>query len=262
MKRITVITPSFNQGRYLEQTLRSVIGQGYAGLEYFVMDGGSGDGSRAIIERYADRLTGWCCEKDGGQAAAINKALRQAGGEVVGWINSDDVLLPGALAAVDRAFEDERVMWVSGWIVAIDPRNQIIDRKVYPQVSAEVLMKRSVLPQPGVFWRRGAMEKVGLLDEGLRWCMDLDYWLRLAKAGYQPRLIRRYQAGFRVHERQKTNAADADFQAELAKVFTKHCGGVPDRRDVPGSWKRRYRMMKWAMKLGWMSTTGIQLDGR
>ena len=104
--RISIVTPSDQQGRYLEQTVQSVLGQGYENLEYIVVDGGSTDESRLILERYAERLAWWCSEPDDGQTHAINKGLRQATGDIVAYLNSDDILLPGALASVAQAFDD------------------------------------------------------------------------------------------------------------------------------------------------------------
>src|SRR5687767_14913471 len=117
--RITIVTPSFNQAQYLEQTLRSVLDQDYPNLDYIVVDGGSTDGSVEIIRRYADRLSWWVSEKDDGQSHAINKGFARAGGEVFGYINSDDILYPGALDAVARAY-GAGAEWMIGWVMTVE----------------------------------------------------------------------------------------------------------------------------------------------
>lgn len=251
VKSITVIMPSYNQAQYLDQALCSVLNQNHPAVQTMVIDGGSTDGSRQIIEQYVDQLYYWCSEKDEGQTAAINNGIKRSDGEIIGWINSDDVLLPGALDAVSREFENPDVMWVSGWIVSIDVNNVVIDRKIYPQVNKAVIEHRSVLPQPGIFWRRSVTEQIGLLDETLHWCMDLDYWIRMIKAGFNPTLIPRYQAGFRIHQSQKTDASNQSFQKEFTQIFKQHFGRLPNKKNTPYSWRLRYKIMKLAAKIGW-----------
>src|SRR4051794_2419788 len=119
LPRITIVTPSFNQGQYLEQTLRSVLDQGYPNLEHIVVDGGSTDESVEVIKRYADRLAWWVSEKDAGQSDAINKGFARATGDVYGYINSDDFLYPGALEAVAKAYA-AGAQWMIGWVMTIE----------------------------------------------------------------------------------------------------------------------------------------------
>lgn len=252
--RISVITPSFNQASFLEGTLRSVLDQAYPALEYIVCDGGSTDGSAALIERYSHQLAWWYSAPDNGQTAAINTGFSRATGEVVGWLNSDDLLLPGSLEAIGRAFEDPGVQAICGWCVTIDEAGQPVSQRVYPQPTRDVLLKRSFLPQPTVWWRRELLDRFGMLDESLKMCMDYDYWTRLAEAGIVPKLQRRFLAAFRRHEQQKTSGRNATWQAEEQAIRDRVHGPGADRKQlrksVSGWWRLKRNLMKRAAKLG------------
>ncbi|MCK5114245.1 MAG: glycosyltransferase [Phycisphaerae bacterium] len=252
--KITIVTPSFQQGQFLEATMLSVLNQPCPSLEYMVIDGGSTDGSAEIIRRHADKLAYWCSESDEGQTAAINKGLRRATGDIVGWVNSDDVLLEGALAKVTAAFEDPTVQAVCGWVVSIDENGTAISRRVYPQPTRDVLLCRSLLPQPAVFWRRELFQQVGFLDESFHICMDLDFWVRLVGYGVVPKLIPSFLAGFRRHSEQKTDARSEKWQTEELSIWRRIHGPSADRKrlrkSIPLGWRIRYSLMKRAMKLG------------
>ncbi|MBZ0305900.1 MAG: glycosyltransferase, partial [Anaerolineae bacterium] len=143
--RITVVTPSYNQGQYLEATIRSVLSQNYPNLEYIVIDGGSTDTSTAIIQKYADQLAYWVSEKDRGQTHAINKGFQRGTGEVMGWLNSDDILLPGTLHAVGRAFaQDSSLKVVSGFRHFIDADGQFMNYWIRGLPTAYHLRRRCI----------------------------------------------------------------------------------------------------------------------
>jgi glycosyltransferase involved in cell wall biosynthesis len=179
---VTIVTPSYNQAQFLEQTLRSVLDQGYPNLEYIVVDGGSTDGSLDIIQRYADRLAWWVSEKDRGQAEGINKGLARAHGEVVAWLNSDDVYLPGAIsAAVDAFRADPELGLVFSDVQAIDGNGKVTNLMRYSDWGLEELMTFHILGQPGVFMRRSALERAGLLDPAFHFLLDHQLWLRIAQ---------------------------------------------------------------------------------
>jgi glycosyltransferase involved in cell wall biosynthesis len=252
--RITVITPSFNQAAFLEQTMLSVLNQDWPDIEYMVLDGGSGDASAEIIRRYEGRLARWRSSPDAGQSAAINEGLRVATGQVVGWLNSDDLLLPGALKRIASAFADPAVRAVCGWAVTIDHDSKIVSRRIFPQPTAQVLLKRSLLSQPAVWWRRELIESVGLLDESLKVCMDLDYWVRLAQAGVVPKLIPAYLAAFRRHAGQKTAGRSETWQKEESAIWQRLHGPDADRKKLRKSislaWRAKYNIQNRLSKLG------------
>lgn len=183
--RISIITPSYNQGRFLEQTLRSVLLQGYPDLEYIVIDGGSTDDSVGIIRRYDRWLTHWVSEKDRGQSHAINKGFAQATGQVLCWLNSDDYYLPGALHTVGSMLADE-----TGHHALVGHCLRVHDDGEPPcLLHGHYPGRRRLLEfwdgyqmhQPSIFWRREVLRKVGWLDESLHLIMDFDYWVRIAR---------------------------------------------------------------------------------
>jgi glycosyltransferase involved in cell wall biosynthesis len=179
--KVTVITPSFNQAKYLEATIRSVLLQRYAALEYFVIDGGSTDGSRDIIERYAPFLQYAVSEPDRGQAHAINKGFARASGDIVAWVNSDDYYLPGALARVVAEFEADRsLQWLYGdYLVRTEPLGTLTPAHSEPfTLPAALLRGYSPICQPTAFVSRELLERVGGIDESFSLAMDYDFWLR------------------------------------------------------------------------------------
>ncbi|MBN2386525.1 MAG: glycosyltransferase [Anaerolineales bacterium] len=220
MPLVSIVTPSFNQAQYLEQTIRSVLEQEVDALEYFVMDGGSTDGSLEIIRKYADQLAGWVSEKDKGQADAINKGLHRARGEIVAWLNSDDLYRPGVLAEVVRIFgENPQVGLVFGDVFAIDEKGQLINLMRYGRWGLEELMAFNIIGQPAVFMRREVLEQAGLLDISYHCLLDHHLWLRMALlAGmlYVPRPL----AAARYHSRAKNLAQPVAFACEAHRIAT------------------------------------------
>ena len=182
---ISIVTPSYNQGRYLERTLQSVLGQNYPSLEYIVQDGGSRDESRHILERYGDRLHHVESVRDRGQAHAINLGFRHAGGGIMAYLNSDDLLLPGALHCVGRFFaEHPEVDVVYGNRIVINERDEEVGRWILPPHCAEALIWNNYLPQETMFWRRRIWDKAGgRFDESLHSALDWDLWLRFQRRG-------------------------------------------------------------------------------
>lgn len=259
---ITVVTPSFNQGRFLGATIESVLAQGYPALEYVIVDGGSQDGSREVIARYADRLAWSVSEPDEGQADAINKGFARTTGELMGWLNSDDLLLPGALFTIARAFRDARVQAVCGWRECIDEAGAPVSSMAYPQPTAEVLRRRTLLPQETVYWRRSLWRALGPLDASLSFSMDVDYWLRMVDAGVVPRLIPEFLGAFRWHGAQKSATLLEVEREELSRLLARANG--LERVDVealrastPWLWRARLKLHRKATKLGWLGRTRV-----
>ncbi len=217
---VSIITPSYNQAQYLEETIRSVLGQGYPNLEYLVVDGGSTDGSVDIIRRYADGISWWVSEPDQGQADAINKGLKRARGEVVAWLNSDDLYLPGAIRqAVDALQQNPAASMVYGDGVLVDAEKHILDWHRYPDLSTLDLMCWGVLLQPAVFMRRSMLEKAGYLDPEYHLILDHELWLRLSLEGPLVH-VNAFWAGERTHPEAKTMAAAAGFVGEAEKLLS------------------------------------------
>lgn len=230
--RISIITPSFQQARFLPWTIESVLSQGYGNLEYLIADGGSTDGSTALIESIADRLSWWCSEPDKGQSHAINKAIAASTGDVIGWVNSDDMLLPGCLHAVAHAFQDPRIEAICGWGVMMSESGHVLRRWVFPQPTRGSLLRTSVLFQPAVFWRRSVVDRIGPLDESLALCMDQEYFARMANRGILPILLPRFLAAYRRHGSTKTHTESRRGGLESRHVSELYCTqeAIPQRR--------------------------------
>jgi hypothetical protein len=182
MPLVSIITPSYNQASYLEQTIQSVLAQTYPSVEYIIVDGASTDGSQEIIQKYAKQLAWWISEPDKGQSDAINKGLRGASGEVVAWLNSDDIYLPGAVSAAVQALEDNPASgMVFGDAVTINETGGELKHLVFGDWGLRELMRFRIICQPAVFFRRSVLEKAGGLDLTYHFLLDHHLWLRLAQ---------------------------------------------------------------------------------
>ena len=217
---ISIVTPSFAQGRFLERTLYSVLGQNYPALEYFVQDGGSTDETLETLRRYDGQLTGWASEPDDGQADAINRAFDHTAGELMGWLNSDDILLPGALAYIARYFAAHpEVDVVYGNRIMIDEDDGQIGIWVLPKHDDRVLTYVDLIPQETLFWRRGIWEAAGgRVDPSFGYALDWDLLLRFREAGATVVRLPRFLGAFRVHPQQKTSAEDSLGARECAQL--------------------------------------------
>ncbi len=216
---VSIITPSFNQARYLEATIQSVLGQDGPRLEYIVVDGASTDGSVDIIEKYADRLAYWVSEKDSGQADAINKGMARAKGEIVAWLNSDDFYLPGAVSAAVKALEDHPdVLLIYANMLAVDERGQAINQLKYRQLTLEDLLCFQIIGQPAVFMRRAAFEKAGGLDLFFHFLLDHHLWIRIAAQGRVLHVPQTWAAA-RYHAEAKNRAKAREFGREAFRIL-------------------------------------------
>ncbi|HEX7300694.1 MAG TPA: glycosyltransferase family 2 protein [Solirubrobacteraceae bacterium] len=220
--RLTIITPSFNQAAFLERTLRSVLDQGYENLEYLVVDGGSTDGSVDILRCYDEALTWWVSEPDGGQTDALNKALRRATGEVIAYINSDDVYLPGAF---DRAIASLEAAPEADWVVGacrFEGEAGFTTEVWRPQPPKGArywwILGPWGVPQPSSFWRRAVFDDLGAFREDLRYVFDTEHGLRLAMAGRLPLTIDDELAVRVLHDEAKSAGDDAGWAAERERL--------------------------------------------
>lgn len=222
---VSIITPSFNQAAYLETTIQSVLGQDYPNLEYFVIDGGSTDGSAELIQRYAPRLAGWVSEKDRGQTDAINKGFARANGEILAWLNSDDIYQPGAVSAAVAAFQQNpQAGLIYGDATFIDEKGRRIGSFPARQTSYRLLRQGYVhIPQQAAFFRADLWRQVGPLDPSFYFAMDYDLWVRLAACA--PLIYtRQLWASFRLHGGAKTIQADDRCWPEMLKVHRREGG--------------------------------------
>jgi glycosyltransferase involved in cell wall biosynthesis len=223
---VTVVTPSLNQGRFIRATIDSVLTQDYPAVEYLVMDGGSTDDTLAILQSYSSHLT-WDSRSDTGQASAVNAGWRQGRGEILGWLNSDDLYLPGAVTtAVAYLERHPHVDAVYGDGYHLDEAGAVLERYPTEPFDLDRLAEVCFICQPSVFLRRQAVEKVGGLDEALRYCMDYDLWIRLggiARFG----LVPRYLAATRMHSATKTLGERTAVYAEIVDMVARHYGSVP-----------------------------------
>ena len=226
LPRITLITPSYQQAQYLPDCLRSVAEQGYPDLEHLVVDGGSTDGSREIIERHADRLAWWCSEGDGGQSAAINKGLAHATGHVFGWLNSDDLLQPGALQAVGEAFAaDPDLLVYTATRIRRHPDGRDERLEADDPSDPEAWLVRPRVHQSSTFYRLDAVRDLGGLEEKLHHVMDLELWwqLLLRHGTGHVRVVDRPLSVFRLHAGSKTVRSLPAFVDETAGLLHGMC---------------------------------------
>ena len=219
MTLVSIVTPSYSQAAYLEQTIRSVLDQDYPQLEYILVDGGSTDGSVEIIRRYAARLAWWTSEKDSGQAEAVNKGMNRARGEIVAWLNSDDTYLPGAISEAVQAFtEHPRAVLVYGDMRAVDGENRTINLLRYRQLSLEDLLCFQIIGQPAVFMRREAFEAAGGLNPSFHFMLDHQLWIKIARQGEIVH-VNRLWAAARYHPQAKNRAQATGFAREALSVL-------------------------------------------
>lgn len=235
--KISIVTPSFNQAPYIEETIRSVLDQGYPNLEYIIIDGGSTDGSAGVIERYSDHLAYWVSEPDKGQTDALIKGFRHATGEILGWLCSDDLHEPYTLHEVAAAFRDDPrrqvvygdSLWIDGDGEPIRPKKEIsFNRFIW-------MYGYNYLPQPSTFWRRGIYERVGGLDARWNLAMDADLWIRFAELTDLHHVPRRWSR-MRYYPEQKNLRLREDSDGEDALIRSRYLPEEP-------VWSRRSKRL-------------------
>lgn len=209
---ISIVTPSLDQGEFIEESILSVLSQDYPNIEYIIADGGSKDATLDILKKYSDRVI-WFSEKDNGQAQAINKGLQRASGDIITYLNADDFLSPGSLRSIAQVFiSNPDVMWVTGRSKIVDDNSNEIRSLVSSYKNFllklgnhKLIFIINYISQPATFWRRSLLPVIGLMDESLHYCMDYDYWMRIWQK-YQPLIINDTLCSFRIHLRSKTNS--------------------------------------------------------
>jgi len=241
--RLTIITPSFNQVRYLERTILSVLNQDYPNLEYIIVDGGSTDGSVDIIRKYSDKLAWWVSEPDLGQTDAINKGLRRATGEWVAWQNSDDIFYPGAFHDMaSTAAKQPEAGLIIGDIMLVDEHDRPLRdiRYVTPSYNA-MRAEGMLIANQAAFWRRGLQENIGLLDDTFHCSFDYEWFLRLTRHAASVHVPRIWGA-LRLHDETKTSRKARMFQEENNRILL--------GREMPDWLKPLYKLRRLVLMLG------------
>ena len=216
---VSIITPSYNQAKYLEQTITSVLDQTYPSIEYIVVDGKSKDGSVDIIKKYADKLAYWVSEKDKGQADAINKGFSRATGEIIAWLNSDDYYLPETVQAAVKIFEENPdVVLVYGNMLAVDENSVTFNTMKYRQLTLKDLLCFNIIGQPAVFMRRSALLQTNGLDATFHFLLDHLLWIQIAKQGKILHVNQTWAAA-RYHAEAKNVSKAAEFGREAFRIL-------------------------------------------
>lgn len=223
---VSIVTPSFNQAAYLEETIQSVLAQDYPRIEYIVIDGGSTDGSVDVIQKYQSRLAFWVSEQDKGQTDAINKGFNRAKGDILAWINSDDTYNPKAVGeAVLYLMENPDVAMVYADCDFIDEQGRVIGKFASRQTDYRKLRQGYVhIPQQTMFFRAKYWKEVGPLDPSFYFAMDYDLWVRIAARASIKYLPGRTWANFRIHTSSKTNVNDERGWKEMLRVHYRDGG--------------------------------------
>lgn len=237
---VTIITPSFNQARFLEQTILSVLGQDASHLEYIIVDGGSTDGSVDIIRRYADRLAWWVSEQDTGQAEAINKGMRRAKGEIIAWLNSDDYYLPGAVSKSVAGFSARpEVGLIYGNVLAVDEESLKLNLLHYGDWGLEGLMTFRIIGQPSVFMRRQVLEQAGYLDPSYHLLLDHHLWIRMANLAGMAYIPETWAAA-RFHGAAKNTTRTGQFGQEAFRILE----WMQTQPDLAPIWEKNERRIR------------------
>lgn len=228
---VSIVTPSLNQARFLELAVQSVLQQGCDSLEYWVVDGGSQDGSVDLLRRYDSRLS-WVSGPDSGQADAVNKGVQRSQGEIIGWLNADDAYCSGALREVVHQFQDPDLMLLYGKAHHIDDDGHFLEDYPTSEFDLPALAYHCFICQPACFFRRKLLEACGGLDTGLHYAMDLDLWIRMGKlqrmnSGWKFRHIPQVLALSRMHRASKTLSRRRQAFEEIISVVERHFGIVP-----------------------------------
>lgn len=253
LPRISVITPSYNQGEFIEKTICSVCTQDYHNLEHIVIDGGSTDATGDVLERYKSTFAYCVSERDRGQSEAINKGFRRATGELLCWLNSDDCLEPGTLAYVGAYFNAHpEVDMIAGGVRRVDAHGRELTVEPGRYVNRQQLLtywRGYDMHQPSIFWRRRVYEALGGVNERLHLTMDFDYWLRAAAARFHIASVDRTLSCTILHDRQKTARGYASYRRHQLKDALRHYG-LPHRlEDLPLSVALYEHLIRTAVRL-------------
>ncbi|MCF7854713.1 MAG: glycosyltransferase, partial [Candidatus Pacebacteria bacterium] len=252
--RITVVTPSFNQGKFIEETIRSVLLQGYEDLEYIIMDGGSTDGTVAIIRKYEPWLTYWQSQPDKGQTNAINAGLSRATGNVLCYLNSDDVYEPSTFSRVGSLFADDTRDLIYGDYATIDELGDVVRKVCSPVFDVGTLMLDNYIAQPTVFMARHVWASVGPFNASLHYSMDYDFWLRAAAKGFSFQKEPSALARFRLHGESKTQSQEYGFWHDCIQLHEELRASISTPEEMRSLSSRALARFHWrAASASWCS---------
>ena len=223
--KISIITPSYNQGKFIEETITSVLGQGYPNLEYIIIDGGSTDETIEVIKKYADKLKYWVSEKDNGQSHAINKGFALATGDIIGWLNSDDMYLPGALAHVaSRLDTGARELCFGNCLHFRQGTSAVVSwgSDVVQNAQRYGLENFDYIIQPSSFWTRITWEAVGSLSESLTYTFDWEWFLRARQLEVKFLALPKCLSMYRIHDEHKTGVGGTRRQEEILSLYRQY----------------------------------------
>lgn len=249
--KVSIVTPSYNQGQFLEETIRSVLAQDYPNLEFIIVDGASKDNSVEIIHKYESHLAWWVSEKDQGHADALNKGFAHATGDIFAWINSDDTYEPGAIAeAVAFLTAHPEVGMVYGDANLIDQNGQVIGKFASKQTSYRQMLRGSVhIPQATTFYRADLWRQLGPLDISLFFAFDFNMWVKFAKVS-EVRYVPQLWANFRLHEAGKSILNDDRCYPDMLRVRERELGPGPSWLYVRSVARRLlYAWLPWRLRL-------------
>ncbi len=227
--KVSIVVPSFNHARFIRETLDSILAQDHPDLEILVFDGGSKDGTVEILESYGSRIK-YVSRRDHGQSDAINQGLHQATGDILAYLNSDDIYYPGAINRAVKHFKDhQESLCVYGQALHLHENGSPMERYYSEPWSYERLLDVCFICQPSAFWRREVIERFGVFDESLHWAMDYDYWLRLGRHIRFDYIEDFYMAGSRLHGDTKTLSQRVKVHEEILQVVMRHGSCPPER---------------------------------
>jgi hypothetical protein len=264
LPKITIVTPSYNQGAFLDETIQSVLDQKYPNLEYFIVDGGSRDNSVEVIKKYEKHITWWVSEKDRGQPHALNKGFERATGDVYGFINSDDCLLPGALNYVGRQFAaDASLRWLVGWVLFVEQDDQNFPQVWHAYERHKDWFVTNPIGQQGTFWTGALHRQLGGFREEYDLAFDYDFWMRMRfVAGARPKVFRRCLGTYRMHAASKTVTQHAlKMRPEYERIRAECLRTLPaaDQQEVL-EFRREFDTEKHRVA-GWRALQATDLTG-
>ncbi len=248
--KISIVTPSFNQGNFIEQTILSIINQGYPNLEYIIIDGGSTDNTLDIIKKYEDKVSYWISESDNGQSDAIRKGLLKSSGDIFNWINSDDLLAPNALFDIANAFQSDIDIYCGISQIFNDKDGFTLyshRTELFTELEETIVNQR--INQPAMFYKRAIINKLGGINDSLHYIMDLELWWRyLSKYGQNRiKLGDTVLANFRLHDDSKTVSSNDEFRIEESSVLFHFCTVLDTKKAVSSYFKNsgKYTSYNW-----------------